>query len=647
MKRKKMSKKNKKKAINIAIIAIIAMLLFSGIIYVGFFMPLVTETTFIDTTDEPTASTWVLCGSGTDQAMVAQEITIPTGVVYLRRGGFKGVTRHEWGCSCYADCGLSSVLSTDTNDWLTVEHNSIGSVGVNFEIDYDVASGEKYYLMFKPVSSGDCGCMDYTPCSGSAYDGGNLWTDMYYGYLHESGFDAKFWLQGIINYGITFEVISAGAYPDHIPSGGSTTIQWSIRSTTGGTCNIVVYGNGGTQVWHSEAQTFAQGETKTGSYAKSGITGTPGSYMRVKVQVEIGGEEEAHKWFNIWFTEETQHPPSAPILGGSSTLDAGQAGNWNALSYDTDGNNMRYIWQADGSTVRTSGYLSGGVTDSLSHTFSTAGSHTIKVKAEDTTGQSSSWATKTVIVEAAEPGKYQALISVADSTTYGAIGGASVICNGESKTANTQGVATYTLPVGTYTATASASGYVSNSVSITVTTSGGSASVYLDTTENGEEPEEPEEGFYAVTVEVFDDITNLPVENAKVTANNVDKFTNSEGEAIYSLEGSGKTYSISIIASGYNSDLKTTTVYDGPKTVSFYLVPYGNGEEPGLDSDGDGWVDSEEIDAGSDPYDAASTPLTVAPAFLGLEWHWLVAIAVVALIVAIGIAFIYIRRKKK
>lgn len=68
----------------------------------------------------------------------------------------------------------------------------------------------------------------------------------------------------------------------------------------------------------------------------------------------------------------------------------------------------------------------------------------------------------------------------------------------------------------------------------------------------------------------------------------------------------------------------------------------GNGgapaEEPSvpLDSDGDGWTDAEEIAAGSDPYDPASTPLTVAAvAFLGLDWYWWIVIAVIIFFVII------------
>jgi len=164
----------------------------------------------------------------------------------------------------------SSVLSVNKNDWLTVERKSVGSVGVSFYINYDVVAGDTYYLMLKPVSSGSCGCADYSFCSGDSYGDGNMWSTMYYGSFHESGFDTKFWLQGVIDYGASFEVSSAGASPDHIESGDSTTIQWSVHSPTGGNCNIAVYGNEGTQLWHTEIQTFSEGETKTGSYDTMG-----------------------------------------------------------------------------------------------------------------------------------------------------------------------------------------------------------------------------------------------------------------------------------------------------------------------------------------------------------------------------------------
>ncbi len=72
------------------------------------------------------------------------------------------------------------------------------------------------------------------------------------------------------------------------------------------------------------------------------------------------------------------------------------------------------------------------------------------------------------------------------------------------------------------------------------------------------------------------------------------------------------------------------------KTFAVRLVTNdGDGSSPqdvdvpdqDLDSDGDGWTDAEEIAAGSDPYDATSTPLTVPSQFLGVAWYvWVLAI---------------------
>lgn len=376
------------------------------------------------------------------------------------------------------------------------------------------------------------------------------------------------------------------------PEGGAIEYTWDR-------------GDGSPSPWSSTLRTI-HSWSGTGTYQ-----------VKVKARDSVGAESAWSSVATIVISQEAQNrAPLTPTYSAwEETLNVGEVGTWSAVSSDPDGNNIFYTWKVDGSIVRQHGFVPSGTYDSLSHTFTSTGSHTISVRVRDTPGLYSNWATRTVTVGEEAPSGYQALVSVIDSTTYGAIAGASVICNGELKTANTQGVATYTFPAGTYTATASASGYVSNSASITVTTSGGSAYVYLDSTENGEEPEPPEEGFYLVTVEVFNDITNLPIENAKVTADNTEKFTDSEGKAIYSLEGGGKTYSVSIIASGYNSNLKTTTIYAGPKTVSFYLIPYGNGEPP------------------------ENGELEPEPGIPGFEF--------MALIVAIGVVFILFKRKKK
>jgi flagellar hook capping protein FlgD len=58
--------------------------------------------------------------------------------------------------------------------------------------------------------------------------------------------------------------------------------------------------------------------------------------------------------------------------------------------------------------------------------------------------------------------------------------------------------------------------------------------------------------------------------------------------------------------------------------VTITGVPEGSGARMGIDRDRDGYWDGDELDAGSDPGDPASTPLTVGvpsgPAS-GLGWH--------------------------
>jgi len=109
-----------------------------------------------------------------------------------------------------------------------------------------------------------------------------------------------------------------------------------------------------------------------------------------------------------------------------------------------------------------------------------------------------------------------------------------------------------------------------------------------------------------------------------------------------------------------NTTYRVTFPYaDGwsTKTFAVRLVTGGGGgvapqdEEPelGLDSDGDGWTDAEEIAAGSDPNDASSTPLTVAAwAFLGLDWlGWIVVVAIIFFAVIMPIYFIFYPKQWK
>jgi len=94
------------------------------------------------------------------------------------------------------------------------------------------------------------------------------------------------------------------------------------------------------------------------------------------------------------------HAPQTPTLTSSGACVVGTPHTVNFVSTDPDGDNVRYgvDWDADGSVnewVPPSGYVASGASQSASRTYSTTGSKTVKVMAEDEGGLTSAWATLT------------------------------------------------------------------------------------------------------------------------------------------------------------------------------------------------------------------------------------------------------------
>ncbi|MBX3028294.1 beta-propeller fold lactonase family protein [bacterium] len=58
--------------------------------------------------------------------------------------------------------------------------------------------------------------------------------------------------------------------------------------------------------------------------------------------------------------------------------------------------------------------------------------------------------------------------------------------------------------------------------------------------------------------------------------------------------------------------LRAVTIIDGQE-LTYTAVPKGDGPRIGVDRDGDGYYDHDELDAGSDPDNAASTPANITP----------------------------------
>jgi hypothetical protein len=98
---------------------------------------------------------------------------------------------------------------------------------------------------------------------------------------------------------------------------------------------------------------------------------------------------------------DNNNPPSAPnIVEGSGQCIVGSAHSISMTALDPEGDNIRYAidWNNDGSAdqfVPSQGFVSSGTTQSASRTFATAGSKTVRVRAEDDNGLASAWSSIT------------------------------------------------------------------------------------------------------------------------------------------------------------------------------------------------------------------------------------------------------------
>jgi len=104
----------------------------------------------------------------------------------------------------------------------------------------------------------------------------------------------------------------------------------------------------------------------------------------------------------------TLNPPPAPGIPGVSGPATGvinTAYNFDATATDPGSIDIKYMWDwnNDGSVDEESGWKSSGSTDTRSHSWSTTGSKTIKVKAKNKGSQESSWGSHTINILSQPP----------------------------------------------------------------------------------------------------------------------------------------------------------------------------------------------------------------------------------------------------
>jgi len=98
----------------------------------------------------------------------------------------------------------------------------------------------------------------------------------------------------------------------------------------------------------------------------------------------------------------TPSTPSGPSLG-----EAGVTYTYSTSATDPDGDNVRYgwDWNGDGTVDEWTGLYSSGTTVSTSHTWTTAGTYNVKVKAEDSNGSQSGFSSAKTVVINSPPNK--------------------------------------------------------------------------------------------------------------------------------------------------------------------------------------------------------------------------------------------------
>lgn len=110
--------------------------------------------------------------------------------------------------------------------------------------------------------------------------------------------------------------------------------------------------------------------------------------------------------------------PSIPVLGGPATGTTSIAYDFTATATDPEGDQVRFgfDWDSDG-TIEYTGFGASGSNPTISHAWSTAGAKTFKAFAEDSHGNRSGEATKTITLTFAPANLTPVVVSIVGNAT--------------------------------------------------------------------------------------------------------------------------------------------------------------------------------------------------------------------------------------
>jgi outer membrane protein assembly factor BamB len=120
------------------------------------------------------------------------------------------------------------------------------------------------------------------------------------------------------------------------------------------------------------------------------IYGSPGNYtVTLTVTDDDGNTSTDTTW--AWI-QETNNPPNKPVLKGPSKGKPGQYYDYSFSAIDPENNNVfYYVDWGDGEKKDWFGPYASGHEETLSHSWNSRGTYTVRIKAKDVYGNESEW----------------------------------------------------------------------------------------------------------------------------------------------------------------------------------------------------------------------------------------------------------------
>jgi len=170
-----------------------------------------------------------------------------------------------------------------------------------------------------------------------------------------------------------------------------------------GTTNMYI-STGGAQDYSGASYSLDGGQTWASFYEMEGIQMLANDFVEGVGQAigwagSFNTDETTGGMYKYTYTYPTNLPPSAPTITGPDSGKPATSYNFTFNAADPDGDQIKYIVNWDDTNSDTSDLVASGTDWIKSHTWTTKGSYTITVKAEDEHGLAGLETTKIINIE--------------------------------------------------------------------------------------------------------------------------------------------------------------------------------------------------------------------------------------------------------